>query len=56
MSPEELFKNLNTRVVRLDSDEEIKPFESGDNDLDNFLLNDAKDYQNSLLSVTLKAY
>jgi GNAT superfamily N-acetyltransferase len=52
MNPKELFKNLNARVVRLDSDAEIKPFESDDNDLDNFLLNDAKDYQNSLLSVT----
>jgi hypothetical protein len=52
MNPEELFKNLNARVVRLDSGAEIKPFESRDIDLDNFLLNDAKDYQNSLLSVT----
>jgi len=52
MNPEELFKNLNAHIVRLDSDTDIKPFESGDDDLDNFLLNDAKDYQNSLLSVT----
>ena len=52
MNPEELFKYLNANVVRLNNDAEIKPFKSGDNDLDNFLLNDAKDYQNSLLSVT----
>jgi len=52
MNSVELFKNLNAHIIRLDSGTEIKPFESGDSDLDSFLSNDAKDYQNSLLSVT----
>jgi GNAT superfamily N-acetyltransferase len=52
MSPEELFKNLNASAVRLNNDTEIKPFESGDEDLNDFLLNEAKDYLASLLSVT----
>ncbi|MCL2207726.1 MAG: GNAT family N-acetyltransferase [Fibromonadales bacterium] len=44
--------NLNARIVRLSNDTEIKPFESNDEDLNGFLLNDAKDYLKSLLSVT----
>jgi predicted GNAT family N-acyltransferase len=52
MNSVELFKSLNAHIIRLDSDTEIKHFESGDDDLNNFLLNDAKDYQNSLLSIT----
>jgi predicted GNAT family N-acyltransferase len=52
MNPAELFKSLNVRIARLNNDTEIKSFESDDEDLNNFLLNDAKDYLNSLLSVT----
>jgi GNAT superfamily N-acetyltransferase len=36
----------------LTQDTVIKPFESEDRDLNDFLLNDAKNYQKSLLSVT----
>jgi predicted GNAT family N-acyltransferase len=42
----------NASIVRLNNDAEIKSFESGNEDLNNFLLNDAKDYLTSLLSVT----
>jgi GNAT superfamily N-acetyltransferase len=42
----------NACIVRLNNDTEIKSFESGNEDLNNFLLNDAKDYLASLLSVT----
>jgi GNAT superfamily N-acetyltransferase len=52
MNSAELFETLNAKMLRLNDGMEIKPFESEDNDLNNFLLNDAKDYQNSLLSVT----
>jgi GNAT superfamily N-acetyltransferase len=42
----------NACIVRLNNDTEVKSFESGNEDLNNFLLNDAKDYLASLLSVT----
>jgi len=52
MSYTESLCKLNARIVRLNNDTEIKPFESSDDDLNGFLLNDAKDYVASLLSVT----
>ncbi|MCL2281741.1 MAG: GNAT family N-acetyltransferase [Fibromonadales bacterium] len=52
MNYTESLNNLNACVIRLNNDTEIKSFESGDEDLNNFLLNDAKDYLASLLSVT----
>jgi len=52
MNPAELFKSLNAHIIRLNNNTEIKPFKSDSEDLDNFLLNDAKDYLASLLSVT----
>jgi hypothetical protein len=41
-----------TRLVRLSSNFEIKPFDCGDADLNDFLLSDAKRYSNELLAVT----
>jgi GNAT superfamily N-acetyltransferase len=40
------------QFVRLTPDYVIKPFDCGDNDLNDFLLNDAASYQRELLSVT----
>lgn len=40
------------RVVRLSDDYVIKPFDCGNDDLNNFLLEDAKSYLRHLLSVT----
>ena len=40
------------RVKRLDFDTEIKPFESSNSDLNDFLLNDAKNYLNQRLAVS----
>ena len=40
------------RFIRLASDHIIKPFDCGDPDLNDFLLNDAKLYQGQLLTVT----
>ncbi|MDR3366610.1 MAG: GNAT family N-acetyltransferase, partial [Prevotellaceae bacterium] len=40
------------RLVRLEEDTAILPFESEDKDLNDFLLNDAKNYSKSLLAVT----
>ena len=37
---------------RLETDTEIKPFESNDDELNDFLLNDAKNYLSQLLAVT----
>lgn len=39
-------------VVRLEQDTEIKPFKYTDEDLNDFLLTEAKDYQKELLAVT----
>lgn len=39
-------------LIRLSSDHEIKPFDCGDSDLNDFLLNDAKLYFQHLLTVT----
>ncbi|WP_439585539.1 GNAT family N-acetyltransferase [Dyadobacter bucti] len=40
------------RIVRLSVDSVIKPFDCGDNDLNEFLLQDAIDYQKAHLAVT----
>lgn len=40
------------RIVRLTEDYEIKPFDCGNDDLNDFLLNDAKDYALHRLAVT----
>ena len=40
------------RIVRLDDEYHFKHFDCGDNDLNEFLLKDAKDYQRRLLAVT----
>lgn len=42
----------NFRLIRLTSDYAIKPFDCGDADLNDFLFNDAINYQNELLAVT----
>ncbi|MDR0692243.1 MAG: GNAT family N-acetyltransferase [Prevotellaceae bacterium] len=42
----------NAKLVRLEESTTISPFESGDKDLNDFLLNDAKNYLKSLLAVT----
>jgi len=52
MNYTEVLSNLNARIVRLNNDTEIESFESGNEDLNYFLLNDAKDYLTSLLSIT----
>ena len=38
--------------LQIGKDTEIKPFDCGDEDLNDFLINEAKAYQNALLSVT----
>lgn len=40
------------KLIRLSQDYAIKPFDCGDNDLNDFLFNDAKKYQKELLAVT----
>ena len=40
------------RILRLDDEYHFKHFDCGDNDLNEFLLKDAKDYQRRLLAVT----
>lgn len=40
------------RILKLSQDTEIKPFHSEDNDLNDFLFSDAKNYTDSLLAVT----
>ena len=42
----------NYRISVLQDDTLIKPFDCGDNDLNEFLFNDAKNYRNSLLAIT----
>jgi predicted N-acetyltransferase YhbS len=42
----------NVRLVRLEENTVIPPFESEDKDLNDFLLNDAKNYLKSLLAIT----
>lgn len=39
-------------LIRLTEDHVIKPFDCGDADLNDFLINESKDYQNQLLAVT----
>ena len=41
-----------TKIIRLSEETEIKPFDCGDTDLNDFLSNDAKNYLKSLFSVT----
>ena len=41
-----------TRLIKLSSDTIIKPFDCGDQDLNEFLLNDAINYQKELMAVT----
>ena len=40
------------QIVRLTQDYNLKEFDCGDPDLNEFLLNDAKDYQKGLIAVT----
>jgi len=47
-----MMTNFDIKLRRLESDTEIKPFESEDEDLNNFLLNDAKNYLVEKLAVT----
>lgn len=42
----------NLRLVRLTPDSLIKPFDCGDDDLNDFVLNDSRTYLNELLAVT----
>jgi hypothetical protein len=42
----------NIKLVRLEEGAVVQPFESADRDLNDFLLNDAKNYLRSLLTVT----
>ena len=41
-----------SKIIRLTEETEIKPFDCGDNDLNDFLSNDAKNYLSSLFAVT----
>jgi predicted GNAT family N-acyltransferase len=41
-----------TSLIRLSAEYPIKPFDCGDSDLNDFLLNDSKSYLNKLLAVT----
>jgi GNAT superfamily N-acetyltransferase len=43
---------MNWKLARLTQDANIQPFECTDKDLNDFLLNDAKNYLNSMLAVT----
>lgn len=45
-------EELELTVVRLDENYEFTHFDCGEEDLNDFLLNDAKDYQRRLLAVT----
>ena len=47
-----MFDITNSREIRIENDTAIKPFDCGDGDLNDFLLNDAKKYQESLLAVS----
>lgn len=49
------FEHMNIdelKIVRLTQDCNLKDFDCGDHDLNEFLLNDAKDYQKGLIAVT----
>jgi predicted GNAT family N-acyltransferase len=52
MSTQALSMLWNIRLVRLEENMVIPPFESEDKDLNDFLMNDAKNYLKSLLAVT----
>jgi hypothetical protein len=43
---------VGTKIIRLSEETEIKPFDCGDTDLNDFLSNDAKNYLKSLFAVT----
>ena len=45
-----IFKNF--KLIRLDSNTKILPFDCGNNDLNGFLFDDALDYANQLLATT----
>jgi GNAT superfamily N-acetyltransferase len=49
---ENSFLNLDVKILRLNENTVIQSFDCEDKDLNDFLLNDAKNYLNSLLSVT----
>lgn len=42
----------NSGIIRLSAEHDILPFDCGDNDLNEFLMSDAKVYQEKLLAVT----
>lgn len=49
----DFFKHCNDYKIRkLSLDETVKSFNCGDNDLNDFIINDAKDYRKSLLAIT----
>ena len=48
----EKLQPANSRLIRMEEDAIIKPFESEDVELNDFLLNDAKNYLKSLLATT----
>ncbi|MDR3184863.1 MAG: GNAT family N-acetyltransferase [Prevotellaceae bacterium] len=50
MSTEAILNTVD--IVKLENDMEVESFESEDRDLNDFLLNDARDYLKSLLAVT----
>ncbi|MDR0582713.1 MAG: GNAT family N-acetyltransferase [Prevotellaceae bacterium] len=52
MSTQTLKAPANIKLARLGEDTIVPPFECGDNDLNDFLMNDAKNYSKSLLAVT----
>ncbi len=45
-------EKLDWKLVRLEENTKIKPFESADEELNDFLFNDTKNYLSSLLAVT----
>lgn len=42
----------NFRIIKLSENYQLRPFDCGDNDLNNFLVEDALPYKQRLLSVT----
>ena len=44
------------KVVRLTQEHDFKPFDCGEGDLNEFLLQDSKQYAKGLLAVTSKVY
>ncbi|MDR2564247.1 MAG: GNAT family N-acetyltransferase [Prevotellaceae bacterium] len=52
MNLRNLLTATNSRLIRLEEDTLIKPFESEDNELNDFLHNDARNYLTTLLAAT----